>query len=100
MKRAEKAKRKAESAASEGEVVAVESDDSRQGVAQIETDFYESTFSQIFVYSYFIMLIIHLCNAFQKARVGENIGTREQTTGTPSSTDSGGASIHGQIFKM
>ena len=47
MKRAEKAKRKAESAASEGEVVAVESDDSRQGVAQIQTDFYESTFSQI-----------------------------------------------------
>ena len=35
MKRAEKAKRKAASATSDGEVVAAESDDSRQGAARI-----------------------------------------------------------------
>ena len=39
MKRAENAKRKAAAAASDGEVVAVESDDSRQGVRPPEKYF-------------------------------------------------------------
>ena len=85
VKRAEKAKRKAEaSEASEGDVVAVDSDDSRQGT---------KCSSELNLHHY-----MKFNYAFQRARAGVDIGTREEprTTATLSSIGSRGDSIHGE----